>query len=79
ACIALGACSPVAMRLGALERDLVGTPLEGFAKGLGEMVSMDHLDQLRPIDDIRATAGYRKDAALVLVRRSLSLAAAGLR
>ncbi len=73
--VALGACSPVAMRMAGLEQDLVGAPLDS----LGARVSADHLAQLAPIDDIRASASYRRDAALVLVRRSLMSAAEGFR
>lgn len=73
--VALGACSPVALRLAGLEKDLVGTPLDR----LGDIVTADHLEPLSPIDDVRATAAYRLDAALVLVRRSLACAADGLR
>jgi CO/xanthine dehydrogenase FAD-binding subunit len=68
--IAVGACSAKAQRLRALEQDLVGTP--GHA-GLGANVAPKHLAQLSPIDDVRATAAYRNDAALSLVRRSLDL------
>ncbi len=73
--VALGACSPVALRLRGLERDLVGAPLGR----LGDVVTAGHLDPLSPIDDIRASAPYRRDAALVLVRRSLQHAAEGFR
>ncbi len=69
--IALGACSPVATRLFDLERALIGqrpATLSGIVGG-------HHLASLSPIDDIRATAGYRRDAALELVRRMVSAAA----
>jgi CO/xanthine dehydrogenase FAD-binding subunit len=32
----------------------------------------EHLALLSPIDDIRGTADYRRDAALALVRRALA-------
>ncbi len=68
--LALGACSPVARRLGALEAALRGRTLDG---GLGEALAESHLDEvLAPIDDIRASAAYRRDAATTLVRRGLS-------
>lgn len=73
--VAVGACSTAALRLTALERDLEGAPLDR----LGDLVEEAHLVPLRPIDDIRASAGYRRNAAGVLIRRSLDLAAAGLR
>jgi CO/xanthine dehydrogenase FAD-binding subunit len=68
--LALGACGPVARRLGALEAALRGRALDGR---LGEALAESHLDGvLAPIDDIRASAAYRRDAAATLVRRGLS-------
>jgi CO/xanthine dehydrogenase FAD-binding subunit len=67
--VAVGACSAAARRLPALERVLVGRPLDGR---LGEVVAAAHLESLDPIDDVRGTAAYRRDAALTLVRRTLS-------
>ena len=66
--IAVGACSPVARRLPALEAALAGRPL---SPALGEVPEPAHLAPLSPIDDPRGTAGYRADAALTLVRRAL--------
>ena len=68
AAIAIGSCAPVAMRLTAFEARLVGTPLAGGA----DLVTAADLASLRPIDDIRASAVYRADAALTLVRRALA-------
>ncbi|MGA9798560.1 MAG: xanthine dehydrogenase family protein subunit M [Terriglobales bacterium] len=70
--IAVGSCSAVARRLTALERALVGAPAR---KGLGATVLAEHLAQLTPIDDVRATASYRNDAALTLVGRALDTCA----
>jgi CO/xanthine dehydrogenase FAD-binding subunit len=68
--LALGACSPVARRLRALEAALAGRALDG---GLGDAMEDAHLDEaLAPIDDIRATAAYRREAAATLLRRGLS-------
>ncbi len=68
--LALGACAPVARRLRALEAALAGRALDG---GLGDALETVHLDEaLAPIDDIRASATYRRDAAATLVRRGLS-------
>lgn len=62
--IAIGACSPVARRLPALEAALVGvTPREA-----PHVPTLDHLAPLAPIDDIRASGAYRRDAALALLR-----------
>jgi CO/xanthine dehydrogenase FAD-binding subunit len=66
--VAVGACSPVARRLPGLEAALLGQPL---GAGLGGCVSADHLAPLSPIDDVRAEAGYRLDAAATLLRRLL--------
>lgn len=72
AAVAVGACAPVALRLQALEGDLIGVRLEDMAGRL----SSGHFDGLAPIDDIRADAGYRRDVAVVLVRRALTELAA---
>lgn len=66
--IAVGACSAVAQRLGALEAELIGVPLEEASS----VVTAAHLGDLAPIDDIRATAAYRLAAAEGLVRDALS-------
>ena len=67
--IAVGACSPVAMRLGKLETALLGRPFDG---ALGDIVQPEHFEMLSPIDDVRADAAYRRGAALIVVRRALS-------
>ncbi len=68
AAIAIGACSPVAARLTALEARLQDTPLATAA----DTVTRDLVAQpLAPIDDIRADAGYRVEAATELTRRAL--------
>ena len=66
--IAVGSCSATAQRLTALERALVGLPL---AKKIGAAVKPEHLSPLSPIDDVRATGEYRRDASLTLVRRAI--------
>jgi CO/xanthine dehydrogenase FAD-binding subunit len=65
--VAVGACSPVAVRLRRLEDVLRGRP----AGELGAAVTPEHLADLTPIDDVRATAAYRLRAATTLVRRAL--------
>jgi CO/xanthine dehydrogenase FAD-binding subunit len=67
--VAVGSCSAVARRLPALERDLLGANAEA---GLAALVTLAHLAPLSPIDDVRATAEYRRDASLTLIRRALS-------
>lgn len=66
--VAVGSCSAKAQRLAALERELVGKPLD---PGLARLAAPRHLEALSPIDDVRATAVYRRDAALLLVQRAL--------
>jgi CO/xanthine dehydrogenase FAD-binding subunit len=66
--VAVGSCSARAQRLTTLELALVGAPAR---VGLGRLVSPSHLAQLSPIDDVRATAIYRNDAALTLIGRAL--------
>lgn len=74
ASLVVGACSEVAQRLPALEAALVGRRLDGT---LARAATVAHLDGLTPIDDVRGSAGYRRDAALVLVRRVLEELAGG--
>ena len=66
--IAVGSCGAVPQRLPALERDLVGRAADG---GLPDHVRPRHLSLLAPIDDVRGSAAYRRDAAVALVRRAL--------
>ena len=65
--VAVGAASPVPMRLPDVEVALVGRALSD----LPGAVLADHLAALTPIDDVRATAAYRREAALVMIRRAL--------
>lgn len=64
--IAVGACSPVPVRLATLEARLVGTRADPA------LVEPADLDPIAPIDDVRGTADYRRDAALTLVRRAVA-------
>jgi CO/xanthine dehydrogenase FAD-binding subunit len=66
--VAVGSCSATAQRLTTLETALVGTPAR---IGLGRLVLPEHLVPLSPIDDVRATANYRSDAARTLLGRAL--------
>ena len=74
--IAIGACSAVAIRLTALEQALIGVAAQ---HGVGALAHVDHLTSLSPIDDSRATAAYRRDAGLTLIRRALDDCAGGTR
>jgi len=66
--VAVGACSEVAQRLTGLEADLAGRPASPETAAI---VGAAHLEALSPIDDVRGTAAYRRDVAVVLVRRAL--------
>ena len=66
--IAVGACSPVARRLPALEAALFGETLDAT---LGAKADASHLRGLSPIDDVRSSRTYRAEAALTLVQRTL--------
>ena len=66
--VAVGSCSAIAQRLPALEAALVGRPAKS---GIGAVVERHHLVPLTPIDDVRATAAYRSDAAHTLIARVL--------
>jgi CO/xanthine dehydrogenase FAD-binding subunit len=68
ALLAVGACSASALRLHGLEQCLSGVTA---GPGIGRLVKQEHLAELSPIDDMRATAAYRKEVAQVLVARAL--------
>jgi CO/xanthine dehydrogenase FAD-binding subunit len=68
----VGSCSAVARRLHELERALIGAAAE---VGLGSLATEEHLRNLSPIGDVRATAAYRREAALRLVQRALDACA----
>ena len=64
--LAVGACSPVALRLPLLEAEVTGRPAVPVA------VTPSHLVDISPIDDVRASAEYRRAAAAVVVSRLLT-------
>lgn len=66
--VAVGACSPVACRLAGLESKLVGADPRS---DLARLVADADLAPLSPIDDVRASAEYRKAAVRELVLRAL--------
>jgi len=72
--IAVGACSAVAQRLPRAEANLIGRKADA---ALADALDPEHLAALAPIDDVRASADYRREAALVLVRRALDACVRG--
>ncbi len=66
--LAVGACSPVAQRLTALENSLVGVSVHD---PLEELVAAAHLAALSPIDDVRASAAYRLEVVPILLSRAI--------
>ncbi len=66
--IAIGACSPVAQRLPKLEAELRG---RAVGSDLAKLAHAGQLDGLAPIDDVRASAEYRREAALTVLKRLL--------
>jgi CO/xanthine dehydrogenase FAD-binding subunit len=66
--VSVGSCSAVACRLRDLEVDLQGRSLENIVQS---PFASQFFTPLSPIDDIRASAGYRLDAAAELVRRAI--------
>lgn len=67
--ITIGACSPVARRLPKLERKLRG---QKMSADIAALAVADDLGDLAPIDDVRASAEYRGEAALIVLRRLLA-------
>jgi CO/xanthine dehydrogenase FAD-binding subunit len=65
---AVGACSATAQRLPLVEAALAG----GQVAGAADRIRPEQLEALTPIDDIRATAAYRREAALELLRRTVA-------
>jgi len=65
--VAVGACSEVAQRLPELEQRLTGMPLPRAVAAIRQ----DDFKRLSPLDDIRASAAYRRHSARVLVERAL--------
>lgn len=69
AAIAVGACSAVAVRLAGLEAELKGAHAEGDIQAV--IYGYDFAE-LTPIDDVRGTASYRRDAAREIVARTVT-------
>lgn len=67
AALAIGSCGPVATRLPATERALIGAPLDP-----NRITDALVAEAISPIDDVRADAAYRAHAAAELLRRTLA-------
>jgi CO/xanthine dehydrogenase FAD-binding subunit len=68
--VAVGACSAVAQRQPALERDLIGQSAASV------VISPDMLENLAPIEDVRGDPGYRMLAAAAQCQRAIRRLAA---
>ena len=70
--IALGAVAPTAIRCPRTEALLQGQPL---TDSLIDAAAALAVQECSPIDDVRSSAGYRRHAVRMLVRRGLQIAA----
>ena len=68
ASIAVGSCSPVAMRLPELERRLIGHPVTADLPP----IDADCLAGLTPISDLRGTGDYRAEAVSEMLHRLIT-------
>jgi len=70
--VAVGACSEVAQRLPALERRVLGMPAARLAGEASSLLDDEALAPLAPLDDVRGSAAYRREAAAQLIARGLA-------
>ena len=75
--VGVGACSPAACRLPALEAGLLGAPRGDLPVQAARLLNGEALAPLAPIDDVRATGDYRLDAARCLIERAIGELARG--
>lgn len=78
--IAVGACSAAARRVDSLESALIGLRIEDAAGAIDRLLASGGTaepllaERLAPIDDVRGSAPYRREAARELIRRALTTA-----
>lgn len=77
AAIAVGACAPTAVRLATLEQRLLGMRAGELPRALARLLDDDAFAPISPIDDVRGSGRYRRDAVATLVARALSRVCAG--
>jgi CO/xanthine dehydrogenase FAD-binding subunit len=71
--VAVGSCSTVATRLAGVEAALRGTATADIVA----TIAAAGISELAPIDDIRASAQYRSEAAREIVTRAVRAACNG--
>jgi len=74
--VSVGACGPTAVRMNALEAQIVGRDPAQLTDLAEAPISSELLSVLKPIDDLRGSAQYRVSAADQLIRRSMAAMAA---
>lgn len=72
--VALGCVAPTVVRLRDVEQLLAGATLDDEVIAI---VSARAAESVSPIDDLRSSAGYRRDAVAALVAQALATLAAG--
>jgi xanthine dehydrogenase iron-sulfur cluster and FAD-binding subunit A len=72
--VALGCVAPTVVRMRNIEAALVG---QALAPGTIERVARTAAEEIAPIDDLRSSAGYRRDAVAALMRQALEALAEG--
>lgn len=65
--VSVGSCSATARRLTRLERNLEGRSVGEISR----VVATAQIDEIAPIDDVRANAAYRMEAVREIVTRAL--------
>jgi len=73
AAVSIGACSPVARRMPAFEAALAGASASDLER-LRPVLAEEIATRLSPLDDVRATAAYRREVAAEIALRALGRA-----